>query len=653
MKIAILFIFSIVVLVSTNFAFAAHHEVISPLQQIKDGIPSKEVVCKHGLALMIRTSGDAACIKEDSVSKLQDRGWILEKQAVAKTSDKANLVVQNAKIYTVDEQRSWQEALAVKDGKIIKVGTNADVESLIGTHTTLIDAKGQLVLPAFHDLHMHPSVVVNRFATACVLPQSDASPTTQMFLDEVQKCVKENPDDEWIIGFGGPSAILDDVTPISELDKISPDRPLFITDETGHNGWANSLAFEAAQITKDTPNPPNSEFVKDSQGELSGKIIEISATEMIWKVVPPTSMDEKKEALAAIIEFYNSLGFVGLTDLKTIKGQHGVFAAADGELNAYLKLYNWSVNYGGADAIVWADDILADLQNYKFNNIDAMGAKIFIDGTFEGYTAATLEPYEEQPDNFGILTLSPEKLREIVFDLDEKGFQISTHAIGDKGVRTILDAYEELKNERGDSMGRHRVTHGYMIDSQDRNRFAELGVGYDADFNAAAPNDLAWNQRIQVGDVRIQEFVPLGDLYRSGVIMGFGVDWPVQNPSPFPAIQNAVTRTDDNFPERGVLGENQEISVEAAVEMFTINGAWLQQLEDVTGSIEEGKNADFVIVDQNIFEIPEGDISKTKVIQTYFQGNKVYDSLEQPQENFAEQVTEMLDEEFLISFQSK
>jgi len=186
-------------------------------------------------------------------------------------SQTADLVLTNGKVYTVDDQRSWKQAFAVKDGKIIKVGSNEEVESLIGDETEVIDAEGQLVLPGFHDLHMHPSAISNRFAEGCSLPQSSDSPTTRSFLDAVGKCAKDNPDTEWVIGFGGPTTILDDVIAIDELDKISPNRPLFIQDETGHNGWANSQAFELAGVTKDTPDPQSSEFVKDEQGELHGK----------------------------------------------------------------------------------------------------------------------------------------------------------------------------------------------------------------------------------------------------------------------------------------------------------------------------------------------------------------------------------------------
>lgn len=658
MKLLILALIPLILSIGITPAFAAQHEIMSPYHQIKNGVTAEDVICKSGLALMIRQHGVPACVEEDSIQKLAEtHAWGFVAPKMGKTHDdleSADLVLTNGKVYTVDDERSWQEAFAVKDGKLIKIGTNEDVQSFIGDSTEVIDAKGQLILPGFHDIHAHPGLVANRFAGACPLPQSGDSPSAQELLDAVDKCVKDSADKDWITGLGGPTPIFDDIHARNELDKLSPNKPLFIQDETGHNGWANSKAFELAGISKDTPDPPNSEFVKDEQGELHGKIIELAAIEMMWKVITPTSMDEKKETLSAIFDLYNSMGFVGMSANKVIFGHQAPFAELDkeGVATMHVKLYHWSVNYAGPDEIIWGDDILADLENYEFTNMDPMGAKIFVDGTFEGYTAATLEPYEGKPDEFGILTLSPEDYREIVFDLDAKGFQISSHAIGDKAVRTILDAYEELREERGDSMLRHRVTHGYLVDAEDRDRFAEIGVGYDADFNGAAPNDLAWNQNVMVGDERIQDLAPLGDIYRSGAIMGFGVDWPVQSPSPFPAIENAVTRTDDQFQERGVLGMNQEIPVEAAIEMFTINGAWLQNFDEITGSIEEGKNADFIIVDQNIFEIPVNEISDTIVLQTYFQGNNVYDFTASKQDNTHDKVVNeiegAIDGEYII-----
>jgi len=166
------------------------------------------------------------------------------------------------------------------------------------------------------------------------------------------------------------------------------------------------------------------------------------------------------------------------------------------------------------------------LENYEFKNVDPMGAKIFLDGTLEGYTSATIEPYEGRPDHYGTLTLSQEKLREVVFDFDAKGFQISVHAIGDQAVRNILDVYEELREERGDSMLRHRITHGFLITPEDRPRFAEIGVGLDVELSAAAPIDLTMNQAEMVGDERIQQFYPFADVINPGAITGFGVDWP-------------------------------------------------------------------------------------------------------------------------------
>jgi len=379
------------------------------------------------------------------------------------------------------------------------------------------------------------------------------------------------------------------------------------------------------------------------------KIIELTATEMFWKVIPLADIEVRMQFLSSVIESYNSMGFVGISDLKTISGHQALFAEMDkaGSLNAYAKLYHWAVNFAGEDGIWWADDILKDLENYEFKNVDPMGAKIFMDGTFEGDTGATLDPYADDPNNYGVLTLSPEKLREVVFDLDAKGFQISTHAVGDKSVRTILDAYDALREERGDSMNRHRVTHGFLISPEDRSRFAEIGVGLDVELSAAAPIDLTMNQAPKIGNDRIQQMYPFGDLFKSGAVLGFGVDWPVGNPNPF--------RTTDDFPERGTLGENQEISIEDAISALTINGAYLQGFDEITGSIEEGKNADFIIVDQNIFEIPANEISETKVLQTYFQGNNVFDSnLPEQQDDYdklIEAIEGLIDEEYIMAIQ--
>jgi len=231
---------------------------------------------------------------------------------------------------------------------------------------------------------------------------------------------------------------------------------------------------------------------------------------------------------------------------------------------------------------------------------------------------------------------------------------ISTHAIGDKAVRNILDVYEELREERGDSMNRHRVTHGFLISPEDRSRFAEIGVGYTPDFEQAAPIGITWGTIEKIGE-RTQQMFPIGDVVKSGGLLSFGIDWPVGNPDAFVNIEAVVTRTAEEFPERGTLGENQEITVEEAVAAFTINGAWMQGFDEFTGSIEEGKNADFVIVDKNIFEIPANEISNAKVLQTFFQGNNIFDSnLPQQQDDYdklIEAIKGLTDEEFIMVIQ--
>ena len=239
-----------------------------------------------------------------------------------------------------------------------------------------------------------------------------------------------------------------------------------------------------------------------------------------------------------------------------------------------------------------------------------------------------------------------------MFDFDEKGFIISSHAIGDRAVRTILDVYEELREERGDDMLRHRVTHGFLISPEDMPRFAEIGVGYTPDWLQATPGDLTWVLKEQIGEERVQQMFSFADMINADAKISFGMDWPVASPDPFLNIEAVVTRTNENFPERGVLGANQELTVAQAVEGLTINGAWSQNFDEFTGSIEEGKNADFVIVDKNIFEIPANEIAQTKVLQTYFQGNVVYDSSnpEQPDETdeLIENLEGNVDEAFIL-----
>ncbi len=535
----------------------------------------------------------------------------------------ADMLLTNGRIYTVDASRSWAEAVAVTDGRISFVGSAAAAEGMVGANTTLVDLGGRMLLPAFQDSHVHP-IGAGIEASRCDLNSIDDLAGYRAAIGEYAAA---NPDVDWITGGGWSMSVFGPGGSPSKtiIDELVPDRPVYLSSRDGHSGWANSRALEIAGITRDTPDPPDGIIDRDPEtGEIIGSLQE-GAMYLVTRHIPPETLTDRIGGLRYSMDLMHSYGITAFTDAIVERPALEAYETLDarGELDLRVVASLWWDREQGLEQI----DGLVALRD-EFNNggnLRPTTAKIMQDGVLENYTGALLEPYLVESGTKGIPMVDPELLKQAVTALDARGFQVHFHAIGDAAVRQSLDAIEEALLENGQRGNRHHISHLQLIHPDDQPRFAELETIANFQPLWAYNDDYVTELTVPfIGEERASYLYPIKSIQDAGGMIAFGSDWSVSTANPFPQIETAVTRlsaTGEDFP---VLLPEERIDLETAIVAFTINAAFLNKHDDETGSIEVGKLADLIVIDQNLFDIEPADISETKVLLTLFGGKPVH-----------------------------
>ena len=544
----------------------------------------------------------------------------------ASSSDAADLVLTNGRIYTVDEGRSWAEAVAIDDDRIVYVGDAAGAEGFKGEATTVVDLGGRLVLQGFQDVHIHP-ISGGVEASACDLNSFD---TIGEYRTRIAECAQAKPDAPWITGGGWSMAAFGPGARASKgiLDELVPDRPVLLYSRDGHSAWANSRAFEIAGITKDTPDPADGIIDRDPDtGEPVGSLQE-GAASLVAEHVPETTPETLAQGLEYARDMLHEYGITSIQAAYAHEPDLETYTSMDGAGNLNLRV---------VAALWWERDeteeqiphLEALREKYTKGNVRATTVKIMQDGVMENFTAVMLEPYLTPEKTRGIPMVEPEFLKDVVTMLDAKDFQVHFHAIGDGAIRQALDSIEAARTVNGANDHRHHISHLELIDPADIPRFAELDTVANFQPLWAYPDDYVTELTVPfIGEERARWLYPIKSVIDAGGKVAFGSDWSVSTANPFMQMETAVTRMDVDANEGDVLLPEQRIDIEQAVEAFTINAAFVNHQEDLTGSIEEGKFADLVVVDQNLFEVEPTAISDTKVLLTLFGGKPVYGSLD-------------------------
>ncbi len=535
----------------------------------------------------------------------------------------ADIIVIHGRVYTENPQLPWAQAVAIHRGKIVAVGDDPVIERMRGVGTKVINAGGKLVLPGFVDCHIHfidGSLSLGRVNLEGAKDPSDIQ-------KRLREYAAEHPGDDWILGRGwnyamfGPEAL-----PHKKyLDEIFPNRPVFLEGYDGHTYWANSKALAMAGIVRETPDPPNGTIVRDPKtGEATGALKE-SAENLVSKIIPKPSRAEQLLALRAGMKWANEHG---ITRVHSAGGDFEVLDLFD-EMrqrgNLTLRMY---IAYFLNPPELRPQDLDAiERAHKKFHNdwIDAGAVKFMVDGVVESHTAAMFEPYADDPSLKGKLFWDPAKYKAAVAELDKRGLQLFTHAIGDYGVRTALDAYENAETRNHGRDRRPRIEHIETIAPSDIPRFGKLGVIASMQPLHSYPDaDTLDVWARNAGPDRASRAWAWKSIADAGGRLAFGSDWPVVTLNPWEGVQTAVTRqTSEGKPEAGFVPE-QRLTVAQVIDGYTLGAAFASRREKSEGSLEVGKLADLIILSQNIFDVEPRKIGATKVVTTIVGGRVVY-----------------------------
>ncbi len=546
----------------------------------------------------------------------------------------ADVVFVNGAVYTVDAVRGWARAVAVRDGRIVAVGTDDDARSLIGARTEVHDLRGRMLLPGFQDAHVHPP------SAGLEMLQCDMNDAYS--LAEYERIVAEyastHPDEEWILGGGWSMDAFPNGTPDKgPLDRLLPDSPAFLPNRDGHTGWVNTRALEMAGITAETPDPPDGRIERDADGRPTGALHE-GAMSLVRKLLPPTSQRQWEEGLVAAQRYLHSLGITAWQDA-IVGGSYETYeayrsVAARGELTARVVGALWWDRHRGAEQV---PELIDKRERGAVGRFRATSVKVMQDGVVETFTAAVLDPYLDDAgrptDRFGISFIDPEALRAYVTELDALGFQVHFHALAERAVRECLDALEAARAANGPSDHRHHLAHIQIVHPDDVARFRRLGAVANAQPLWAMNEGQMRNLTIPfLGPERAGWQYPFASLHRAGATLAMGSDWGVSSPNPLWEIHVAVNRT--AFPDYANAGDDtaatepflpdERLDLPTAIAAFTIGSAFVNHLDDVTGSIEPGKLADLVVLDRNPFEHPRDQIYLARPLLTMVEGVSVH-----------------------------
>ena len=539
---------------------------------------------------------------------------------------KADLVFRNGSIYTVDINRTWAKAIAIANDRIIFVGSDEDVTGYIGPATQVVDLQGKLVLPGLQDIHIHP--IGGGVEAGRVNLNEDT--TLEGYKTRIHDYAVEHPDEPWVVGGGWLMSVFGPGGKASKsiLDELVPDRPVFLSSADGHSAWANSKALNIAGITRDTPNPPDGIIDKDPEtGEPVGSLQE-GATYLVGKHVPEYSQDELMDGLRYAVDMLNGYGITGMQVAYSQVAEDEIYRKLDdlGELTLHTVTALWWERDRGLEQI---DELVARRASFTRGEVTASTVKIMQDGVMENYTAVMLEPYKVEGSPSGIPMVEPEFLKEVVTALDAKDFQVHFHAIGNGAVRQSLDAVEAARKANGNLGHRHHISHLQLIHPSDIPRFRELDVVANFQPLWAFADEYITELTLPfISEETAQWMYPIDSVYKTGGMIAFGSDWSVSTANPWEQIETAIRRIGPNGESTEVYLPDERIDLPEAIAAFTINAAFVNSLEDETGSLEVGKLADLVVLDRNLFAIDPADISETRALLTMFRGKAVHGEID-------------------------
>lgn len=523
-------------------------------------------------------------------------------------------LITNVNGYTLNAARELQRfhALLVDDDRISRVFSGEEELPAADRQT---DGRGRTMIPGLVDSHGH----VLSYGLSLLRVDLTGTETETEAAERVETFARANEAVEWVQGRGWNQVLWDSnaFPTAASLDALVSERPVWLTRVDGHAGWANSAAMELAGITARSEDPDGGQILRDADGEPTGVFVD-NAMDLITAHIPSLSLEEIEYALQTSMQ---SLAAYGLTSVHDA-------GVGSGTLRAYRNLVEDGPLPIRVNAMIAATDenyqLLLDRGHFASEDetLTINSVKVSADGALGSRGAALIDDYSDEPGHRGLLLHDQERLEYLMRAAMNAGFQVNTHAIGDNANKMVLDNYQALIAETDSRALRHRVEHAQVLRFEDILRFAELGVIPAMQATHATSDKNMAQDRL--GETRIQGAYAWRKLMEAGAIIANGSDFPVESPNPFFGLHAAVTRQDKNNEPPGGWFPEESMTLEEAFASFTIDAAYAGHQEDLLGSLEPGKKADFIFLDRDIFEIPANELWQTEVLETWVNGRQVF-----------------------------
>jgi len=540
--------------------------------------------------------------------------------AFPQTSDSAHKTTYylHGRIYTNDPKQPWATAMAVRGDKIFCIGSIEHIMLDCGgskSDAEVVQLKGQFLMPGFNDAHTHLGSA-GRAKLTLDLKGTDSLAELQQ---RVRVAASQHKPGEWIVGIGWDQTRWPEKTfpHRQDLDEVSPNNPVFLVHVSGHVAVANSLALKHTEITEDTQNPTGGEIERDAEGKPTGMFKEGSAMEFVEQKIPDPTNEERRRGIELVLEELARNGLTAAQDNSAWE-DFLVYHQLKEEKKLTVRITEWLPFMAP----------LTELQNMRSEGgttdpwLKTGALKMVTDGALGSRTAALLAPYSDAPDNSGILTITPEKLKAMALERDKLGFQLAFHAIGDRANRVALDVFESVQRVNGARDRRDRIEHAQVVALEDIERFGILHVIASMQPSHQS-NDMRWADQ-RLGPDRVKGAYAWNTIQKAGARLAFGTDYPVESINPFHGLYACVTR---ELPEGGPAGgwqSQEKISLDDCIRAYTSGSAYAQFEDGKKGELKVGEYADFVILSQDITKAAPKDLFNTEVLRTVVGGRTVY-----------------------------
>lgn len=528
----------------------------------------------------------------------------------------ADLVIVNARVYTADDARPLAEAFAVRGGTVAFVGSAREARALAGATTRVVDLGGRTVIPGMVDAHAHFAGLAQTLSIVDLM----GVPSYAELIARVQARAATLPKGAWVEGRGwDQNQWADGRFPTHEaLSAAVPDHPVFLTRVDGHAALVNAAAMKAAGLTRATRDPAGGRILKGTNGEPTGVLID-RADAIVSRVMPSPTREQTRNALLEAQRVMHRWGLTGVHDAGAGRATIELYdeMARSGDLQ--LRLYAMIADDSAAIAHFLAMGPRSALHDGR---LWVRSIKLYSDGALGSRGAALLEPYSDDAGNTGLLVSPPAHIQDVAERALARGFQVNTHAIGDRGNRLVLDAYEKALDKFPRADHRFRIEHAQILHYSDIPRFAQLGVIPSMQASHQT-SDMYWAGK-RLGPERLLGAYAWRSLLNSGVIIPNGSDFPVEYVNPLISFHAAIARQDANDYPVGGWYPDQRMTRDEALKSMTLWPAYSAFQEEELGSLTVGKHADFVVLDQDIMRVPVELVLKTEVVATWVGGKEVY-----------------------------